>query len=92
MKKYVAKYVGGKLVEEKDVFIEDVTESYPAVDGRPRLVLASTIRKPLEGELDSLIKIYEETGVCEHKAVFDEDCWIYDIRCCYVCGSGCGTV
>lgn len=57
-----------------------------------RHVLASHLLEVSEEEIDAAKINYQETGNCDHSIVFDEPCWMYDIRSCYICGEGLGTV
>lgn len=51
-----------------------------------KIITSADVRAPLEGELEWLIKIYEETGVCEHTAVYWAGSKIYPQLYCYICG------
>lgn len=67
------------------VSVETVTE---CIGGR---VLASTIRPAIwEDYLLAFEK--HQAGKCDHMLVVDKDCWPYELRSCFICGAGLGTV
>lgn len=57
-----------------------------------RAVVASYLLEVSEEEIDVAKTSYQKTGNCDHSIVSDEPGWMYDIRSCYICGEGLGTV
>lgn len=68
----------------KDLFVETVTERIG------RHVLASTIRPATQEDVDKARAAHAE-GKCTHICK-DDHGWLYDTRCCIICGAGLGTV
>lgn len=67
------------------VSVESVTEK---IAGH---ILASTLHKATQEDIDASVKKYL-AGQCDHSCVIDDPSWLYDVRSCFVCGAGLGTV
>jgi hypothetical protein len=67
------------------VFVETVTERIG------RSVLASTIRPATKEDVEKA-RALKAKGQCPHNVIVDQAGWPYDLRSCYVCGEGLGTV
>ena len=49
----------------------------------------SVVRKQIE-RLTERKKALEKS--CDHRVIYDEDCWPYDVRACFGCGKGMGLI
>lgn len=78
------------MKKDKKVFVEYDREY--ASSEKPWSVISSKIRKATKKEIEDALKIYNETGKCDHSLVYDTGGWMYDFRNCYICGISLGTV
>jgi len=74
------------FIDIKSVRIEVPTAFVTLGDGNGMIVTAAEYRMPLEGEIEWLVRCYEQTGVCFHGAGYDTGSPICTTIRCYVCG------
>lgn len=67
------------------VYVEEVLEEFC---GR---VVRSNLRKATMEDFKASEELHK-VGKCPHNLIVDEHGWLYDIRYCFVCGTGLGTV
>lgn len=56
------------------------------------VIVASNIGQVTEAEIEAARDLFKSTGQCDHSIVWDQHNWLYDIRTCYICEKGLGTV
>lgn len=83
------KVIATTLIENPNVFYEDVKESR-TINGH-KIVLMSEIRKPTLEEIMAELDIHS-LKKCNGIIVEDTDGYLYDLRNCAICGRGLGTV
>ena len=74
----------------RDIYVESVTS------GSGDYVLASTVEKADDIEINAAKCIFEQTGNCtchsNRKLIYDISAWMYDLRYCAICNRLVGLI